>query len=61
MSNFYRYKHYDVYIRDRNVYEKLKCLCEVPATGNLTDERFQQLVEMLINQEYARPPSPLGV
>ena len=60
-STFYKYKHYDVYIRDRNVYEKLKCLCRVPSTGNLTDERFNQLVETLINNEYARLPSPLGV
>ena len=60
-STFFRYKHYPVYIRDRNVYEKLKCLCGVASKGNVDEDVFNTWLEQTINKEYDRKASPLGV
>jgi len=60
-STDYTYKHFPVYIRDRNVYEKLKCLCNIPKSGNVDERVFNAWVEHIIQKEYDRKPSPLGI
>ena len=56
-NQYYTYKNYVFRISNRNTYEKLKHL----TGGTLTEGKFNQLVEKLINDEYNRQPTLLGV
>ncbi len=56
-NQYYTYKNYVFRISNRNTYEKLKHL----TGGTLTEWKFNQLVLKLINDEYNRQPTLLGV
>ena len=60
-SNYYSTKHYSVHLRDRTIYEKAKCLCDISSNRKIEEEVFNQLVNQLIQDAYDRKLSPLGV
>ena len=57
-SNYYRFY---IHIRDKSIYQKAKCLCDISSNRKIEEEVFNQLVNQLIQDAYDRKPSPLGV
>ena len=60
-SNFYSTKRFEVHLRDRTVYEKAKCLCDISTNRKIEDDVFNELVNQLIKEAYDKKLSPLGV